>query len=88
MRRCQNARRRFCRRHHGVGSFVAGDPVDVITEDGTVVARGLVTYDSEELPTARPSTSDLAAELGADYEREVVHRDDLVIVGATGEAEI
>ena len=65
------------------GTFIAGDPVDVVAHDGTVVARGLVNYDSAELPQLLGrSTRDLAAELGADYEREVVHRDDLVIVGA------
>ncbi|HJR90088.1 MAG TPA: glutamate 5-kinase [Aeromicrobium sp.] len=64
------------------GSFVAGDPVDVINEDGAVVARGIVTYDSDELPgLLGRSTRELAAELGADYEREVIHRDDLVLLG-------
>jgi len=63
------------------GSFVAGDPVDVINEEGAVVARGIVTYDSDELPgLLGRSTRDLAAELGADYEREVIHRDDLVLL--------
>ncbi len=64
------------------GTFVAGDPVDVVAADGTVVARGLVNYDSAELPKLLGrSTRDLAVELGADYEREVVHRDDLVVIG-------
>jgi len=66
------------------GSFVAGDPVDVINEDGGVVARGIVTYDSDELPALLGrSTKELAAELGADYEREVIHRDDLVLLSRT-----
>ncbi|MCX6408671.1 MAG: glutamate 5-kinase [Propionibacteriales bacterium] len=63
------------------GEFGAGEPVDVVAPDGTVVARGLVTYDSAELPTLLGrSTPDLAADLGAGYEREVVHRDDLVVL--------
>jgi glutamate 5-kinase len=71
------------------GTFAAGDPVDVVAIDGSIVARGLVNYDSSELPQLLGrSTRDLAAELGADYEREVVHRDDLVIVGPTERAEI
>ena len=50
--------------------------------DGTTVARGLVNYDAAELPTLLGrSTRDLARELGAAYEREVVHRDDLVVLG-------
>jgi glutamate 5-kinase len=46
------------------------------------VARGLVNYDAEELPALLGrSTRVLARELGASYEREVVHRDDLVLLG-------
>ena len=63
------------------GSFVAGDPVDLADPAGTPVARGLVNYDSDELPDlVGRSTHDLARELGASYEREVVHRDDLVVL--------
>jgi glutamate 5-kinase len=63
------------------GEFAAGDPVDLATTDGTVVARGLVNYGSAELPRLLGrSTRDLAAELGPAYEREVVHRDDLVLL--------
>ena len=63
------------------GTFVAGDPVDLVDPDGRVVARGLVNYDAAELPELRGrSTRDLARELGAAYEREVVHRDDLVLL--------
>jgi glutamate 5-kinase len=64
------------------GSFVAGDPVDVVTADGVAVARGLVNYGSDELPSlAGRSTRELARELGSSYEREVIHRDDLVLLG-------
>jgi glutamate 5-kinase len=46
-----------------------------------VVARGLVNYDASELPDLLGrSTRDLARELGSAYEREVVHRDDLVLL--------
>jgi glutamate 5-kinase len=63
------------------GTFVGGDPVDLVDPDGVPVARGLVNYDSDELPTLLGrSTRDLARELGASYEREVVHRDDLVLL--------
>ncbi len=63
------------------GTFAAGDPVDLIDEHGTPVARGLVNFDAAELPRLLGrSTRDLAAELGPAYEREVVHRDDLVIL--------
>ncbi|MCW5951328.1 MAG: glutamate 5-kinase, partial [Propionibacteriaceae bacterium] len=62
------------------GTFVAGDPVRLVGEDGTVIARGLVNYDAEELPLMiGRSTHALAAELGPQFDREVVHRDDLVL---------
>ncbi|HEU5038561.1 MAG TPA: glutamate 5-kinase [Nocardioides sp.] len=63
------------------GTFHAGEPVDLAAPDGTPVARGLVNFDAEELPTLLGRTShDLKRELGAEYEREVVHRDDLVLL--------
>jgi glutamate 5-kinase len=63
------------------GPFVAGDPVDLLGPDGRRVARGLVNYDAGELPRLLGrSTRELARELGASYEREVVHRDDLTIL--------
>ncbi|MEV4533498.1 glutamate 5-kinase [Asanoa sp. NPDC049518] len=63
------------------GVFTAGDPVDLVDDAGAPVARGLVNYDAVELPALLGrSTGDLAAELGPGYEREVVHRDDLVLL--------
>lgn len=63
------------------GAFAAGDPVDLVDSSGTSVARGLVNFDSEELPTLLGrSTSELKQDLGAAYEREVVHCDDLVLL--------
>ena len=63
------------------GRFTAGDPVDLVDVGGQPVARGLVNYDATELPgLLGRSTPELAAELGPGYEREVVHRDDLVLL--------
>jgi glutamate 5-kinase len=63
------------------GEFSAGDPVDLCDENGHIVARGLVNYDSRELPDLLGrSTRELSVTLGPEYEREVVHRDDLVAV--------
>jgi glutamate 5-kinase len=63
------------------GSFAAGDPVDLVDVAGVPVARGLVNYDAVELPALLGrSTVELAAKLGPAYEREVVHRDDLVLL--------
>ncbi|MFY7069852.1 glutamate 5-kinase [Nocardiopsis changdeensis] len=64
-----------------LGEFSAGDPVDLRDEQGAVVARGLVNYDSAEVPDLMGrSTRWLARELGPSYERELVHRDDLVVL--------
>jgi glutamate 5-kinase len=63
------------------GTFSAGEPVDLVGPDGAVVARGLVNYDAAELPALLGrSTRELAAELGAGYDRTVVHRDALVVL--------
>ncbi|MEH1012074.1 glutamate 5-kinase [Micromonospora sp. CPCC 206060] len=63
------------------GAFTAGDPVDLVDTEGAPVARGLVNYDAVELPgLLGRSTGELAAALGPAYEREVVHRDDLVLL--------
>lgn len=63
------------------GSFVAGDPVDLLGPTGVAVARGLVNFDADELPDLLGRSSmELKDALGAAYEREVVHRDDLVLL--------
>ena len=56
------------------GDFAAGDPVELCGPDGNAVARGLVAYDATELPALLGrSTRGLGL-------REVVHRDDLVVL--------
>ncbi|HEY3016884.1 MAG TPA: glutamate 5-kinase [Nocardioides sp.] len=63
------------------GAFEAGDPVDLVDSDGRAVARGLVNFDASEVPgLLGRSSHELKRELGAAYEREVVHRDDLVLL--------
>ncbi|NEA05527.1 glutamate 5-kinase, partial [Streptomyces sp. SID10116] len=63
------------------GEFAAGDPVELRDAAGRAVARGLVNFDAKEIPLLiGRSTRDLAKELGPAYEREVVHRDDLVLL--------
>jgi glutamate 5-kinase len=56
------------------GSFGAGDPVELVTLAGVAVARGLVAYDADELPALLGRST---RELGL---REVVHRDDIVLL--------
>ena len=63
------------------GEFISGDTVELASQSGKVIARGLVAFDSEEIPQMLGrSTKELAASLGAEYERELVHRDDLVLL--------
>ena len=63
------------------GTFAAGDPVELLDQNGNAVARGLVNFDATELPgLLGRSTRELARELGPAYRREVVHRDDLVVL--------
>jgi len=63
------------------GVFDAGDPVNLRDENDVIIARGLVNYDAAEIPGLMGrSTRWLASKLGQEYEREVVHRDDLVIL--------
>ncbi len=63
------------------GDFVAGDPVDLVDLADRPVARGLVNFDAQEIPgLLGRSSQDLKRELGPAYEREVVHRDDLILL--------
>ena len=67
------------------GEFEAGEPVELVTTGGDVVARGLVAFAAVELPDLLGrSTRELREQLGVGYDREVVHRDDLVLVARDG----
>jgi glutamate 5-kinase len=59
------------------GDFYSGEPVDLLGPDGDTVARGLVGYDAADLPGLLGKRT---VDLPAEYRREVVHRDDLVVL--------
>lgn len=59
------------------GEFESSDAVEIVGATGTVIARGLVSYDSADLPAMLGKRSQ---ELPAEFRREVVHRDDLVLL--------
>jgi glutamate 5-kinase len=59
------------------GDFYSGEPVELAGPDGAVVARGLVGYDAADLPALLGHKT---AELPVEFRREIVHRDDLVLL--------
>src|SRR3954463_13054596 len=59
------------------GDFYSGEPVDLVGPDGVPVARGRVVYDASALP---PLLGHKTTELPAEFRRELVHRDDLVLL--------
>lgn len=63
------------------GDFQAGEPVEIVDRAGRVVARGIAGVGSGELPARLGlSSRELRERFGAGGDREVVHRDDLVVV--------
>ena len=64
------------------GQFERGDAVSVLAADGRELARGLVAYASEEarLIAGRQSAG-IAEILGYSGRDEIIHRDDLVLLG-------
>jgi len=59
------------------GDFYSGEPVDLVDPAGVPVARGLIGYDAADLP---PLLGHKTTELPAEFRRELVHRDDLVLL--------
>lgn len=63
------------------GEFVAGDAVEICDSAGNVFAHGLVNFRNSDLPQMLGhSTKNLATVMGQQFEREVVHVDDLVVL--------
>lgn len=63
------------------GEFVAGDAVEICDSVGNVFAHGLVNFRNSDLPQMLGhSTKNLATVMGQQFEREVVHVDDLVVL--------
>jgi len=62
------------------GDFEDGAVVEVVDENRQVIAKGLTNFDSSELPKMIGKNSvKLIEEFGEGYEKEVIHRDDLVL---------
>ncbi|MGE4351668.1 MAG: glutamate 5-kinase [Bdellovibrionales bacterium] len=66
------------------GTFMRGDLVRILRQDGQEVARGLVAYASDEVSKIMGRHSDaFSALLGYRGQEEIVHRDDLALLGGT-----
>jgi glutamate 5-kinase len=64
------------------GSFGAGDCVSCISPDGQEFARGLVNYSAGELAKIKGlHTTAIEAALGYKISDEIIHRNDLVLLG-------
>jgi glutamate 5-kinase len=64
------------------GMFDLGEPVEIRDRRGTVVARGVVGYTSAEIDKVRGRRgAEIARVLGYVRSEEVIHRDDMVVVG-------
>ena len=65
------------------GEFDAGDPVELVAPDGSLVARGLAQFAAHQIPAMLGlSTQQIREALGAEFARELVHLDDLVVVAS------
>jgi glutamate 5-kinase len=65
-----------------LGRFERGDTVSVLGADGTEVARGIVAYsDVDSARIMGRKSSQIEAILGFRGRDEIIHRDDLVILG-------
>ncbi len=63
------------------GQFSIGDVVDIAVENGSVFARGLASYSSQEIAQIVGCKSrEIEIKLGYKYADEVIHRDDLVLL--------
>lgn len=68
------------------GSFAPGDAVEVVDEEGKVIARGLCELSSAELNEVKGMrTREATRRLGGEKVEEVIHRDYLVVIARVEE---
>jgi glutamate 5-kinase len=64
------------------GDFQRGDIVNICDPEGVRIGRGITNYSSRDIETIKGSRSDkIITLLGYDYGSEVVHRNNLVVLG-------
>lgn len=65
-----------------LGKFERGDTVSVLSADGLEVARGIIAYsDVDSARIMGRKTSEIESILGFRGRDEIIHRDDLVVIG-------
>ena len=63
------------------GDFSAGDAVELRDQNARPIARGLVAFDAQDIPPLLGKTTvEIEAQLGEAFAKELVHRDDLVLL--------
>ena len=63
------------------GVFDCGDTVKVVDSSGSEIVRGLVNYSAEDLARiAGKQSREIETILGSDYDDEVIHRNNLVLL--------
>ncbi len=64
------------------GTFTRGEVIDIVGPDDALLARGLSNYASEQIEQIKGlKTGDVRSKIGPEAYDEVVHRDNLVVVG-------
>ncbi|MCL2458189.1 MAG: glutamate 5-kinase [Desulfobulbus sp.] len=67
------------------GSFAVGAPVHCLDRQGTMIAAGLSNYGATDIEQIKGrKTGEIAAILGTKDADEVIHRDNLVVMGQEG----
>ncbi|CAM4102359.1 MULTISPECIES: glutamate 5-kinase [Vibrio] len=63
------------------GEFARGEVARIVNQSGTLIAKGLVKYSSEDMIQIQGMHSkEIGEVLGHDYGSEIIHRDDLVMM--------
>lgn len=63
------------------GEFEAGDAVDIKDENDRTIARGLISFASADIPKLiGKNTADITATFGEEFAKELIHRDDMVVL--------
>lgn len=63
------------------GNFKIGDVVEILSNDGTPIARGLINYTLIEVEKIKgKKSSDIEKILGYRYDDEVIHRNNMVVL--------